>query len=118
MNRLISFYQKQDKVIFYSVFLALLCFLIVVHTYAFFIPVLPSQIPLFYSLPWGEAQLSSLGQFIILPTVILLTGIINLFISWHLHDSQIVLKRILNMSTALVAVLVTITALKIIFTFV
>lgn len=59
---------------------------------------LPKNLPLFYSRPWGISQLVSQQQFYILPLMLFLTNLINFSIAWNLHQSQVVLQRILMLS--------------------
>lgn len=114
MKQFLAFYHRQDKTVFYSYAFSLVLIIVVINSFAIFYPNLPSQIPLFYSLSWGENQLGDLGQFVILPSIIGLSSLVNLLISWQLHESQIVLKRMLAISSLTIALLLTITALKII----
>ncbi|MFH0863588.1 MAG: hypothetical protein V1858_00655 [Candidatus Gottesmanbacteria bacterium] len=44
----------------------------------FFWPKLPSEVPLFYSLPWGKEQLANTTYLFILPLGSILIGFINL----------------------------------------
>lgn len=115
---LLTLYQQSDKVTFFSAAVALLCLLSIINLFAVFYPELPHQIPLFYSLPWGDAQLASLGQFTLLPFIIVLTLLVNFSLIWHLHHTQIVLKRFLSLATAIIALLITLTAYQIVFIFV
>jgi len=112
------FYQKQDAVLFWSTSFSILLALLSTSFWAFFYPKLPPQIPLFYSLPWGDAQITSLTQFLLLPTIILLIVLINLLVTWHLHPSQLFIKRVVALSTAFISFLITLTGIKIIFIFV
>jgi len=118
MHQLIAFYRRTDKIQFNCIFLSIVLMFVIINAYAFNYPNLPSQIPLFYSLPWGDSQLAALPQFTILPFIILLAALINTFLSWQLHESQIALKRLLCGSVLVIALLVTITALKIMFIFI
>lgn len=118
VKKFTSFYSQQDPIIFWSNFLSLLFVLIILTLFAFNLNSLPSKLPLFYSLPWGDNQLVNLSQFIILPATAILVLLANLTISWHLHTSQVVAKRMLSASTALVSFLVLVTALRIIFIFI
>ena len=104
-----------DPITFYATVYNLLIAFVIVVLVIFTSPYLPKQLPLFYSLPWGDAQLVSVAQFIVLPAVTVLITLVNLAISWHLHQSQIVLKRILTIGSALISLLIFITAIKIIF---
>lgn len=79
---------------------------------------LPDKLPLFYSLPWGEAQLAGKQQFFLLPIILVLTCLVNSLIASQLHAVQFVLKRILQLSLVLVDVIILITALKIIWIFI
>lgn len=56
---------------------------------------LPPRLPIFYSLPWGENQLATSLQFLILPSTAVCISLINLLIYWHLHPSQALFKKIL-----------------------
>lgn len=113
-----NFLQKQEAFSFYCVVTSLVILILTLVIFALNYQNLPSQIPLFYSLPWGQEQLVSVHQFIILPAIIILTILINLVVSWHLHPQQKVLKRTLAASTTIVSLLILITTLKIIYTFV
>lgn len=112
------FYKKNDRVTEISVLLCLLSSVTITIFINMQSSKLPYKLPLFYSLPWGEPQLAALSQFNILSGIIFLTTFINLLISWHLHLSQLVLKRILAISSLLVTLLLTITSIKIIYTFI
>lgn len=114
----LKFYRSQDKIIFYSVVFSLFSSLVVLIFFALEYKNLPARVPLFYSLPWGGAQLVNRPQFIILPSLAVLICLINLITSWHLHPSQLILKRTLSLASALVAALILITAFKIILIFI
>lgn len=79
---------------------------------------LPAKLPLFYSLPWGQAQLATHQQFLIIPASISAIAILNLIISWQLHSSQSFFKRVLLLSSIIVSLILTITFIKIILNFV
>ncbi len=114
MDKLISLYHEQDKIEFYANLLTLLCSITIVIRFALAYNQLPSRLPLFYSLNWGDSQLVNKPQFIILPSLILLIALINLIITWQLHTSQLILKRVISIATTSIALLILITALKII----
>lgn len=118
LKKFIDFYQTQDSVIFWSTSSSVLMSLFLIILLIIYYYRLPSQIPLFYSLPWGESQLAQTGQFIILPSMILLIMLSNLIISWHLHPSQIIVKRLLSFSSSIISLIILLSALKTIFTFV
>lgn len=118
IKKIINIYQTQDSIVFWFTCTSVLLSLLVVFLWAYQYPNLPSQLPLFYSLTWGEKQLVSLNQFVLLPGIILIITVVNLLISWHLHSSQLLLKRMLSINSALIALLVTVVAIKIIYTFI
>jgi hypothetical protein len=105
-----QYYLESDKVIFLTVTASLGA---VVGQVAIFLlkgSELPFTIPLFYSHPWGEAQLATSLQFLVLPLLSLLAILINSIILMHLHDVQTALKRILAISSLMVVILLLITA--------
>lgn len=117
LEKFLQFYSEVDKIIFYTCAFALLASLILGLTLPIVYSHLPSKIPLFYSLPWGEQELSRPIYFLILPSLIVAIALANLLLSWHLHSSQLVLKRILNISSSAIALFILITAFKILFIF-
>lgn len=79
---------------------------------------LPPDLPLFYSLPWGEKQLATKQQLLILPASIALTALFNLTISWQLHEKQSFFKKTLSLVSIIVSIILTITFIKIVFIFI
>ena len=79
---------------------------------------LPPRLPLFYSLPWGDGQLATHQQFLIIPASISLITLLNLIISWQLHPSQSFFKKALLLSSIIVSFILTITFIKIVLNFV
>lgn len=79
---------------------------------------LPERLPLFYSLPWGERQLASHLQFLIIPATAVLVTLINLTVKKQLHASQAFLKLALDLTSFIVTVILLITFLKIILIFI
>lgn len=113
-----QFYLSQEPVTFWAVTLAAVSALVITLLVVANLDSLPPQLPLFYSLPWGDRQLATVAQFILLPSIILLTSLINLMISWHLHTSQLLLKRVLSAASVAVTIIVLITALEILSIFI
>jgi hypothetical protein len=118
IKRFVNFYQRQDGVVFWATCAAILAALLIMAFWAVNFPFLPTKLPLFYSLPWGERQLVSTTQFLILPGVIFLVIFINIIISWHLHKSQLLLKRMLALNSLVISILLLLTALRVIYTFI
>lgn len=113
-----NFYQEQDTFVFWPICLSVLLGLSVISVWAINYFNLPKQLPIFYSLSWGEAQFGHVNQFLIFPSLIALTILINLITSWHLHFSQILIKRILAIASFIISILLSVAAFKIIYTFV
>lgn len=80
-------------------------------------PFLPFKMPLFYSLAWGEQQLATRPQFLIIPALALSITLTNLMLSWHLKNNQILLKNILIFSSFVVTGILIISIIKIFFLF-
>jgi hypothetical protein len=60
---------------------------------------LPPQVPLYYSLPWGEQQLAAPWELSILPTFAVSIFLTNLFLSYLLvRDNDLILKILLYTS--------------------
>lgn len=79
---------------------------------------LPPRLPLFYSLAWGDTQLATHQQFLIIPACICLITLVNLIISWQLHPSQSFFKKILLLQPIIISLILAITFAKIILNFV
>lgn len=118
MNKLIAFWQQTDQYFSIPLTLSLVVIFLLILSWGVFYQLLPDQLPLFYSQLWGEQQLASKQQFLILPASLLVITLINSFLAWQLHPAQKVLKRILLIAVVVLAILTLITGLKIIFLFV
>ena len=113
-----NFYLSQDKVVFWLSTISFLLALNLLIFWAALLKNLPPQIPLFYSLPWGDKQLAAKEQLVILPALIFLVTLANIIFTWHFHPSQYFIKRVLGASSLLFALITTITVLKIFLIFV
>ncbi len=80
--------------------------------------ILPPKLPLFYSLPWGDKQLASQQQLLIIPSSIILIALFNLVISWQLHLNLSFFKKILLLASLLISLILTITLIKIVLIFI
>jgi hypothetical protein len=118
IKEITDFYQSQDAFVFWPISCSIILALSVIATWGLLYLNLPWQLPIFYSLAWGESQFGHINQFLIFPSLIILIILTNLIISWHLHFSQILIKRILATTSFIVAIFLSIAAFKIIFTFV
>lgn len=79
---------------------------------------LPTQIPLFYSLSWGDKQLVTHRQFFLIPAIITLITLLNLIISWQLHNLQSFFKKVLLFASFITTLILTITFIKIVLIFI
>src|SRR4051812_25388762 len=112
-----QFNRRQDPVVFWATAFSLFGIIVILAFFVFTYDLLPTQLPLFYSLPWGENQLVPISQIIILPALTVVITLINLLVSWHLHNSQQVLKRMLSLFSASLSLILTLAAVRIILLF-
>ncbi len=66
-----------SKAFFYPLLFSVLSVAIQVTAISFYLPQLPPQVPLYYSRPWGEAQLATPYSLFILPGFCLASLLIN-----------------------------------------
>lgn len=105
---------RYDAIIGSFAIFAGIAFLSLVLLLAFSIAKLPPYLPLFYSLPWGERQLIALPFFTLLPILIPVVFTSNMLLCVWLYRRYQTIVRLLFFSTALFALLLAITAAKII----
>lgn len=117
-QKFLNFYLKQDRLIFYCFAFSILSTLFLILITLLSLSRLPTQLPLYYSLPWGDKQLATHGQFFILPGLIVLISLINFAFISHLHSSQLLLRRTLAFSLVLFSFMIVFSALKIILIFI
>lgn len=92
-------------------------FAILFFTFAFLVFTwkrLPPELPLFYSLPWGEEQLGKPSFLLILPIGSLLMGMVNFSLAVFSFERQPMLAKILVWATSLLTFLASLTLIKII----
>ena len=76
---------------------------------------LPPQVPLFYSLPWGEQQLADSWTILLLPFALNLLFIFNNFIYRRFFLGNLLVQKILGVLNILLSVSLTLIFVKIIF---
>lgn len=118
MDKFINLCRRSDKYLSSSVIVSIISVFVIITLFAYYYPALPSRLPLFYSLSWGESQLVAKQQFFLLPTVLVLINVVNMFIAFHLHEIQYVLKRILTLALIFIDLAIIITTIKIMTIFV
>lgn len=75
---------------------------------------LPPELPLYYSRPWGEAQLASLNSFFLLPLFGAGINLINLLLVRTIFRQNRFLNRTLEINSLILNLLLFITIIKII----
>lgn len=113
--KVITFLKSQDKYFLLATAAVIFSIVIILSSYLILFPGLPQRLPLFYSLPWGQAQLVGKDQFLVLPAALTLISLVNLLFASQLHPLQQTLKKILTLSLVVFSVITLITALEIFF---
>lgn len=75
---------------------------------------LPHNIPLYYSLPWGEARLAPKIMFITLPGIAMLMSILNLVLGRISAKLSPLLPRVLAVTSAVVTAMILLSTIGII----
>lgn len=76
---------------------------------------LPPQVPLYYSLPWGESQLTNSSSLFLLPTLSVVVLFIDSLFSVSFFKNLPLLSRLSTITALIVSFFITITLFKIIF---
>lgn len=76
---------------------------------------LPPQVPLYYSLPWGESQLASASQLFFLPTFSIVFGLINNLLAATIFAKITLLSKLLVITSLVISILSAVTLFQIIF---
>ena len=106
---------RSDKLIVYALLGAF-----IVLTFGFAVLLvkandLPSLVPLYYSLPWGEERLVHAPMLAILPGSALLLLAFNLLWMAFFYEKEPLLSKLLAVTSGLIAFLSTYTLIRIIF---
>lgn len=107
-----------SKVYFWASISPLIISLLLTLIILVFLRYLPSKLPLFYSLSWGEEQLATHQQFLIIPASLAIVTLLNLSISWQLHPSQEFFKKILLITPLIINLILGLTFIKIVLIFI
>lgn len=75
---------------------------------------LPESIPLYFSLPWGEARLAPRIMFMTLPGISLLLSMLNLLLGRMSSKLSPILPRVLAVTSAVVSAMILLATLGII----
>ena len=103
----------QDNLCRTTIYLYLILYLLLIFFFIFKWPLLPPELPLFYSLPWGEEQLGTLLEFLVLPVSSLFFMLLNLFLGTYVFSEEPLLARILSLTGLGVLFLAGISLIKI-----
>lgn len=76
---------------------------------------LPQQVPLYYSLPWGELQLVSVSTLFIIPTLSIVLFIVNHLFAIGFSQKNPLLSNLLIFTSLIVSFFFLLTLLKIIY---
>ncbi len=76
---------------------------------------LPQQVPLYYSLPWGESQLVSASTLFIIPTLSIVLFLVNHLFAIGFSQKNILLSKLLIFTSLIISLFFLITLLKIIY---
>lgn len=90
-----------EKTITKQVRISLALILLQLGVIIFFFPRLPPQLPLFFSRPWGEAQLTSPLTLILLPAFSFVFLIINSLLSSLFLEEKVFLAQLLIFGSTL-----------------
>lgn len=110
--------MKKDLFFLIPVIFSLVSIVIIISLFGFFLSKLPSNLPLFYSMSWGEDILVAKQQFFIIPLILFLITLVNIAIAWQLHTHQVILRRILLTSIIAIDIILTITTIKVLTIFI
>lgn len=112
-DKLALFWQDKNHRVALRIFLLVLFFDLLVLAVKF--RSLPPQLPLFYSLPWGEEELTSPVWLLFLPLLTLLLGILNFSLAVFYVQRKPLLAKILVWLTIWLNFLLGFSLIKIIF---
>ncbi len=118
MKKILNLWKTSDRLILLPVLASGISVIVIITLFFLIQNSLPQKLPLFYSLSWGQAQLSAKQQFLLLPVILMLVTLVNTLIALQLHPVQLVLRRILTVTLIFINAIISITALKILFIFI
>ncbi len=103
-----------DKSILRAIQLTIILIVIQAGLIFFSFPRLPPQVPLYYSQPWGESQLTPPQSLFVLPSISLLFMLTNIFLATFFFEKKKFSSICLVWGSTIVALFSTITLVKII----
>lgn len=103
----------QDKYVFLIFRINVLVLVIQFGYLLFFFNRLPPEVPLYYSLPWGVSQITSVKDLFILPIVSILILIVNNCLSILINENKL-LSKILISNSLIISIFNLVTLVRII----
>lgn len=103
-----------DRMNKYGLFLSIGCILIGFTVFLVMVLRLPPLLPIFYNRPWGQPQLGTPLNLLLLLFMSLAVFFINITLALRFYKSIILLSRILIWVSVLVSLLATVAAIQII----
>lgn len=113
LSKLGSSWQDRINNLLFRLNLALVIFQYLILALKF--SQLPDQLPLYYSLSWGESQLTTSSQLFLLPIISTIVFITNHFFASFLFSQDRLLSRLLIIFSLIVSVFIGYSLTKIIF---
>lgn len=107
-----NFWLEKINHLFFRWNLVLIIFQITILSFKF--SGLPQQVPLYYSLPWGEDQLTSITSLFLLPTFSIVVLLINNLIANFFFKHIPLFSRLLVIFSLIFSLLATISLIRII----
>lgn len=113
MNKFLNFFTTSDRFLVLTISSAIFSIIFILLGFLLLYKSLPPKIPLYYSLPWGENQLVAKSQFLIIPLILILLTLTNLFITSQIHPAQKVLRKTILLTIPLTCLILLLSVLKI-----
>ena len=104
----------QDSIVRNSIIVAFLSIIISVIYLFFMTGHLPSEVPLYYSLPWGQERLAQTLWLLLIPGISFIFFIINIIIVLFSYKTEPVLSRLFAVTVGFVSFLGAYTVIRII----
>ncbi|KKP85937.1 MAG: hypothetical protein UR89_C0038G0002 [Candidatus Roizmanbacteria bacterium GW2011_GWA2_35_8] len=89
--------------------------LLMIAAFIFKFNSLPPQLPLFYTLPWGEEQLADTWMIFIIPSIMTLIYFVNGYIRKKIFIDNLLVKKIFEILNIFLIVSFTLIFIKVIF---
>ena len=109
-----SVLARNDRILLWGIILWLGSQLLSLVCIALFFPKLPTEIPLYYSRPWGSQQLAGKIFIFLLPAGVVVFGTVNQLLAIISYKKEKIVSYIFSIATIFVSILSTLAILNII----